>query len=114
MARNLVPEAPRRGLPPSHPGELLKEIVLPALKESGVSKVAVCQHLGVGRNTLEDLLNGRSSVSPEMALRLGKLCGNGPDLWLNLQKEWDLARARERLGPALEAIPTLEAGQQAA
>jgi plasmid maintenance system antidote protein VapI len=43
-----------------------------------------------------------------MVLRLGKLCGNGPDLWLNLQKRYDLQRASEQLGAKINAIPTLE------
>jgi antitoxin HigA-1 len=43
-----------------------------------------------------------------MALRLGKLCGNGPDLWLNLQKRYDLLRAEQELGEKIDAIPTLE------
>ena len=43
-----------------------------------------------------------------MALRLGKLCGNGPDLWLNLQKRFDLLRAEQELGAKIDAIPTLE------
>jgi plasmid maintenance system antidote protein VapI len=43
-----------------------------------------------------------------MALRLGKLCGNGPDLWLNLQKRYDLQRAERELGAKLKAIPTLK------
>ncbi len=47
-------------------------------------------------------------MTPAMALRLGKLCGNGPDLWLNLQKRYDLKRAEEQLGEKIKAIPTLE------
>jgi len=43
-----------------------------------------------------------------MALRLGKLCGNGPDLWLNLQKRFDLHRARQKFGNKIKTIPTLE------
>jgi len=43
-----------------------------------------------------------------MALRLGKLCGNGPDLWLNLQKRYDLHRAQQELGEKIKKIPTLE------
>jgi plasmid maintenance system antidote protein VapI len=43
-----------------------------------------------------------------MALRLGKLCGNGPDLWLNLQKRYDLQRAEQELGEKIKTIPTLK------
>ncbi len=47
-------------------------------------------------------------MTPGMALRLGKLCGNGPDLWLNLQKRYDLQRAEQELREKIKAIPTLE------
>ena len=46
--------------------------------------------------------------TPGMALRLGKLCGNGPDLWLNLQKRYDLHQAEQELGESIRKIPTLE------
>ncbi len=87
-----------------HPGELLREDVLPAV---GRSKAEIARLLGVSRQTLYDILAERSPVSPSMALRLGKLCGNGPALWLNLQGHYDLRRAEMELGDALAAIPTL-------
>ena len=87
---------PRRGLSPMHPGELLREEILPAL---GRSKGEIARLLGVSRQTLYDLLEERQPVTPAMALRLGKLCGNGPDLWLNLQKRYDLQRAEQQLRP---------------
>ena len=100
MARNAL----KRGLPPMHPGELLREEVLPAI---GRSKTEIAQLLGVSRQTLYDILAERQPVTPAMALRLGKLCGNGPRLWLNLQQQYDLAEAEHKLEGALEAIPTL-------
>lgn len=96
-----------RGLPPMHPGELLREDVLPALKAAGHSKLEVAERLGISRAMLEKLVKEQAAVTPEMALRLGKLCGNGPELWLSLQGQWDLEAAARRLGPALKAIPTL-------
>ena len=65
--------------------------------------------LGVSRQTLYDLLEEKQPVTPMTVLRLGKLCGNGPDLWLNLQKRYDLLRAEHELGRAIDAIPTLGA-----
>lgn len=96
---------PKRGLPPMHPGELLREEILPALDRP---KTEIAKLLGVSRQTLYDILEERQPVTPGMALRLGKLCGNGPDLWLNLQKRHDLQRAERELGTAIKAIPTLK------
>jgi antitoxin HigA-1 len=96
---------PKRGLPPMHPGELLREEILPALDRP---KTQIARLLGVSRQTLYDLLEEKQPVTPVMALRLGKLCGNGPDLWLNLQKRYDLQRAKEELGGKIKAIPTLK------
>src|SRR5713101_4853324 len=95
---------PKRGLPPMHPGELLREEILPALDRP---KTEIARLLGVSRQTLYDILEEKQPVTPVMALRLGKLCGNGPDLWLNLQKRYDLQRAEQELGEKIEAIPTL-------
>ena len=96
---------PKRGLPPMHPGELLREEILPALDRP---KTEIAKLLGVSRQTLYDILAGKQPVTPAMALRLGKLCGNGPDLWLNLQKRYDLQRAERELREKIKAIPTLE------
>lgn len=91
---------PRRQ--PTHPGEILREDVLPALRLS-VSEAA--RLLRVTRQTLHRILSGRSSVTPEVALRLGRFCGNGPDLWLRMQQAHDLWRAREELRAELDQIP---------
>ena len=93
-----------RRMEPPHPGEYLREDILPAL---GKSKAEIARLLGVSRQTLYDILGERAPVTPAMALRLGKLCGNGPDLWLNLQRIYDIKKAEEQLGDALAAIPTL-------
>jgi addiction module HigA family antidote len=95
-----------RGLPAMHPGELLREDVLPAL---GRPKTEIAHLLGISRQQLYDILEERKPVSVETALRLGKLCGNGPLLWINLQQAWDLERAEADLAAELAAIPTLEA-----
>jgi antitoxin HigA-1 len=102
----MTKKPPKRGLPPMHPGELLRDDILPALNRS---KTEIARLLGISRQTLYDILDEKQPVTPGMALRLGKLCGNGPDLWLNLQKRYDLSRAERELGEALKSIPTLEA-----
>lgn len=106
--------APRRGLAPAHPGEILKTIVLPALREEGTPTSKVAELLGVGRQTLYDLTEQRRPVSPEMALRLAKLLGNSPEHWMALQTAYDLWQARARLADGLEGIPTLPRPAEAA
>jgi addiction module HigA family antidote len=82
---------PKRSLPPMHPGELLREEILPALDRS---KTEIAKLLGISRRTLYDVLKEKRRVTPDMALRLGKLCAGGPDLWLNLQERYDLHQAQ--------------------
>ena len=94
------------GLPPMHPGELLREDVLPAL---GRSRTEIARLLGVSRQTLHSIVTERAPVTPEMALRIGKLCGNGPELWLALQSRYDLDRLGKAKHEEIAAIPTLAA-----
>ena len=90
-------------LAPTHPGEILRDDVLSALKLS-VSEAS--RQLRVTRQTLHLILAGMAAVTPEMALRLGKFCGNGPDLWLRLQSRHDLWRAQQGFATELRKIPT--------
>jgi len=92
--------------PPTHPGEILREDVLPALE---LSVSAAAEALGVSRQMLHKVLAGRAAVSPEMALRLGKFCGNGPEAWLRLQQAHDLWHAERAIGPELKRIQTHKA-----
>ena len=87
---------------PTHPGEILREDVLPAL---GLSVTEAARQLRVSRQTLHRVLSGRSAVSAEMAVRLGQFCGNGPDLWLRMQAAHDLWHAQRRLQQEVERIP---------
>lgn len=95
-----------RGLKLTHPGEMLREDVLPAL---GKSKAEIARLLGISRQTLYDILYEKQPVSPAMALRIGKLLGNGPELWINLQRAYDLAVAERELAVEIKKIPTLTA-----
>jgi addiction module HigA family antidote len=78
------------GFPPPHPGEYLREDILPAL---GMTVKALAAHLGVSRQSLSELVNERRAVSVEMAQKLGKAFGNGARFWLALQMQHDLWRA---------------------
>ena len=93
-------------LRPVHPGEILREDVLPAL---GRSKIDIARLLGVSRRTLYDILGEKQQVTAEMAMRLGKLCGNGPEIWLALQRRHDLAAAKVSMAEVVKGIPTLAA-----
>ena len=89
---------------PAHPGEILREDILPSL---ALSKTAVAEALGISRQTLYDILNEKQPVTAEMAVRFGKLFGNGARLWVNLQRSHDLAVAERTVD--VSSIPTLEA-----
>ena len=84
---------------PVHPGEILREDVLPAL---AISKTAVAEALRISRQTLYDILNEKQPVTAEMAVRFGKLFGNGAGFWVNLQRIYDLALAE----PAVDVSGT--------
>ena len=90
-------------LVPAHPGEILREDVLPALS---MTKTAVAGALGISRQTLYDIINEKQPVTAEMAVRFGKLFGNGAAFWLNLQRAHDLAIAERTVD--VSGIPTLE------
>ena len=94
----------RRGRSPVHPGAILKEDVLPALK---LSVIAAAERLGVTRQALHNVLSGRAAVSPEMAARIGKLCGNGPMIWLRMQNAYDLWQVEHEKAAEIAKIETL-------
>lgn len=100
----LVTEPPK--VAPTHPGEILRDDVLPAL---GLSVIEAAKELRVSRQTLHRILAGKTAVSPEMAVRLGKFCGNGPGLWLRMQAAYDLWHAEKRLRGEIKRIPTRQA-----
>ncbi len=87
--------------PAIHPGEVLREDVLPALSLS-VSETA--QRLGVSRQQFHRILAFTHPVTVEMALRVGKLVGNGPGLWLRMQQNHDLRSAEQGLKNELRKI----------
>ncbi|MCY4277968.1 MAG: HigA family addiction module antitoxin [Gammaproteobacteria bacterium] len=89
---------------PLHPGELLREDILPAVP---MSKTAVASALGISRQALYDILNEKQPVTAEMAVRFGKLFGNGARFWLNLQRSFDLAVAERSIN--VSGIPTIAA-----
>lgn len=96
-----IAKAPDRQ--PTHPGVLLREDVLPALN---LSVTEASAQLRVSRQNLHRLLAGEIAVTPEMAVRLGKFCGNGPALWLRMQGAHDLWKAERELAAEVARIPS--------
>lgn len=89
---------------PTHPGAILREDVLPAL---GMTQKEFAERLGVSRLTVSDLLHEKRAVTADMAMRLGRLLGNGPEIWLRMQQTLDLWELAQRGG--YEGIRTLKA-----
>lgn len=94
-----VTRRPKR--PPTHPGAILREDVLPELK---LTVSAFARALGVSRQTIHKLLVEKQGVTAEMALRLGTFLGNGPIIWLRMQEAYDLWYAEKALGRALSKM----------
>ena len=78
---------------PTHPGDVLREDVI---KPLGLTVTEAAKRLGVTRKTLSELINCKSSVSPEMAIRIGKATKTSPDSWLYMQAQLDLWYARQK------------------
>jgi addiction module HigA family antidote len=78
---------------PAHPGEVLKEMYLEPL---ALTVTDAAESLGITRKTLSELINGRSGISTSMALRLSKAFSTTPELWLNMQQNYDLWKAKKK------------------
>jgi len=87
---------------PSHPGEVLREDIVPA---TGKSKSEIARMLGISRQHLHDVLAERKPVSPEVAVRLSKLFGNEPMFWIRMQGAYDAWHASRDVD--VSAVPTL-------
>jgi addiction module HigA family antidote len=86
---------------PPHPGLVLREYL------GNMAVSAAAAHLRVTRVTLSRVLNGKAGISARMALRLGAALGTSPDLWINMQAQYDLWRARRGRQPAVRRFPHL-------
>ena len=89
---------------PSHPGEVLAELYL---KPLDLSAIALAKRLDVPRTRIERLVKGETSLTVDTAMRLARFFGSTPEFWMNLQRAYDLARARETID--LTGIEPLEA-----
>lgn len=77
---------------PIHPGLIVKDALI---DNTDLTVTEAANRLGVTRTTLSRLLNGKSHISPEMALRLSKLFGNSIEMWINLQAQYDVWQIRQ-------------------
>ena len=86
---------------PAHPGEVLREYL-----SENLAVTEAARRLGVTRQALSALLNGRAGVSAQMALRLEAALGTSAEMWLEMQAGYDLWQARRQRRPKVESIPT--------
>ncbi len=93
-----------------HPGEHLAD----ELKALGMSANELAKELGVPTNRLTEIIRGKRGISGDTALRLGRWFGTGPDIWMNLQKNYELRLAEQELGDTLQKIPEHRTGTRAA
>jgi addiction module HigA family antidote len=82
----------KNGLPPVHPGEIIREDILP---QAGLSVTAVAKALGVSRQMVHDILAERRPLSAVMCLKISRLFGSTPEFWIRLQAEYDLKKAAQ-------------------
>lgn len=101
-----IPNTTRRVTAPTHPGEMLREDFMP---DYALSVTSLASALGVSRQTINELLRERRSITPVMALRLSRLFGNSPEFWLNAQHARDLWESEQRYQKELSRIHRLSA-----
>lgn len=92
-------------LPPLHPGEVLREEFMTPL---GLSAGKIAKACGVPRTRIERIAAEEMGVSTDTALRLGRFFSTTPDLWLNLQKRFEIETVAREIGPEIEKIQPLE------
>ncbi|MEQ9302200.1 MAG: HigA family addiction module antitoxin [Cyclobacteriaceae bacterium] len=89
---------------PPHPGEVLKTLWL---EELNLTITATAKALNVSRVAISQIVNGRRGISHDMAFRLSKAFGTSPDLWMDLQRDFDFWKAKERSRSFLDSVEPL-------
>ena len=90
---------------PPHPGEVLWGL---DMEPAGLTINAVAERLGVDRKTISRIINGHAGITAEMAILLGKAFNTTPDLWLNMQRNYDLWHAGQRIRKRANKVKTFE------
>ena len=101
-----IPNTIKRETPPTHPGEVLREDFMP---DYGLTTTSLADALGVSRQTINEILRERRSITPTMALRLSRLFGNTPEFWLNAQNARDIWDSEQNFKKELNQIHPLDA-----
>ena len=91
---------------PAHPGEILRELYLAPL---GVTITQAATALGVSRKHVSAIVNGRTPVTPDMALRLAAVFATDPELWVNMQAQYDLWAVSKKTRPKVKPLVTKKA-----
>ena len=91
--------------PPTHPGEILKEDFLSPL---GITQTELAKALKTSFRTINEILNEKRNVSPDMALRLSRYFGTSPDVWIGLQADYDLYWAIQKSKKTIDGIRPLQ------
>jgi addiction module HigA family antidote len=99
--------ANRRTRKPTHPGELIREDLLP---ETGLSQTQLANLMSVSRRTISEIVHERRRVTPDIAFRLAKVFNSTPEMWLNMQQAVDLWEARTNHGHEYERIRSIQEG----
>jgi addiction module HigA family antidote len=94
----------KSGLPAIHPGDFLREI----LEDRGISQAQFARAIGMAPMRISHVVKGTRPVTAELALLFGRVLGQSPQYWLNLQAAYDLKIAERRIGARLRAVSELE------
>lgn len=99
------------GLPPVHPGEILREIVMP---EAGITVTAAAKALGISRQMFHAILAERKPLSAAMCMKVAKMFGSSPETWMRLQASYDLKRAAQdkKLMKSIARITSVKAPEE--
>ncbi len=101
-----IPNTAKREIAPTHPGEMIREDFMP---DYALTTAPLASAIGVSRQTVNELLRERRSITPTMALRLSRLFGNSPEFWLNTQHARDLWDSERHFQKELSSIHPLNA-----
>lgn len=93
----------QRKIKPIHPGEVLEDV----LDDLEMSSEQIAQVLDISVQTVNEILQGQQPINVDLAIRIGKAMGNGPQLWLNLQQKIDIWEAMRRNEEAYDRIPSI-------